>query len=137
MGKRKTDLTAGTTALVAYPDDKPNRSSGTMRDHVVRVKFQHGRCTAVRETTIGGNTMGFDVMEAAVRGLCEEIASECDDGGEFVLTDQDGNTIAYDASSLCDINNEVDERELYGLVVSVEIASVRDEARAAKKARRK
>ena len=88
--------------------------SGRMATKVVRLTFGLWEYRWVTEATVGGNTPGLSVIEAAVGSTFEKVA----DSGFTMVRERDG------AELLCENIEERDEDWLEEMLVSAEITSV-------------
>lgn len=112
--------------LTAYPVESGQSYGNGERVHTVRITLMQWSYSTVRGIEIGGNTLGFDILDAAIGSLAEEIALEVEGGKCLVLTNPAGDTLEMDASSLLGWNDdEVDEERIKDLVVRAEIIAVR------------
>lgn len=88
--------------------------SGRMASKVVRLTFGLWDYRWITEATVGGNTSGLSVIEAAVASTFERVA----DSGFTMVRAHDG------AELLCENIEERDDDWLEDMLVSAEITAV-------------
>lgn len=117
------------TALAAYPVESGRSYGSGDRVHTVRVKLMQWDYSTEREVEIGGNTLGFSILDAAIDSIAEEIANEVEAGRHLVMTNPKGDKLKLDVSGLLGPadNDEIDEEMIKELVVCAEIIAVRPE----------
>jgi len=105
-----------------YMNYDPNLTNcGRMAKQKVRLTFGVWKYRTTRETIVGGNCLGLEVIDCAVSNVFEELDYKEIRGEqieEIILEDADGNTLH------CDDDEDRDEEWLKNMLVAAEILEI-------------
>ena len=95
---------------------------GNIAKQTVRLTFGQWQYRGTMDVEIGGNCMGFSVIDSAAYAAFEKCWSEDDEIARIVLTDADGNTLS------CTDYEDRCEDWLKDMLLAAEIISIRADA---------
>jgi len=68
-------------------------TSGRMATQTIELTFQQWEYTATFTTTVGGNCRGYNIFDAAIDNVFEDLGGE---DGEMTLKKENGDTLAVE-----------------------------------------